>query len=160
MQNSSFRTRITSLCRRIDPTCGFCMQNSDFWTRITSLYGSQTSLVIFCLQNIEPVVSELLVSMGPSPHVWFLDAKQRLMDRNNKSLWVPDITCRFVHAKQRDLHQNDKSIWVPAFICVFFNAKQRLYDQTYKTVWGPDLIYCFCMKTSNFWTEIACLYGS
>ena len=98
--------------------------------------------------------------MGSSPHVWFLDAKQRLMDRNNKSLGVPDITCRFVHEKQRDLHQNDKSIWVPAFICVFLNAKQRLYDQTYKTVWGPGLIYGFYMKTSYFWTEIACLYGS
>ena len=51
MQNSDFRTRITSLCRWRDPTCGFCMQNSDFWTRITSLYGSQTSPVIFCMQN-------------------------------------------------------------------------------------------------------------
>ena len=98
--------------------------------------------------------------MGPSPHVWFLDAKQQLMDRNNKSLWVLEITCRFVHAKQRDLHQNEKSIVVPAFICIFFHAKERLYDQTYKTVWGPDLIYGFCMQTSNFWTEIACLYGS
>ena len=114
----------------------------------------------FCACKTGCLVSELLVSMGPSPHVWCLDAKQRLMDRNNNSLWVPDITCRFVHAKRRDLHQNDKSIWVPAFICVFFHAKQRLYDQTYKTVWGPDLIYGFCMKTSNFCTEIACLYGS
>ena len=54
MQNSDFRTRITSLCRWIDPTCGFCMQNSDFWTRITSLCGSQTSPVIFCMQNSVP----------------------------------------------------------------------------------------------------------
>ena len=160
MQNSAFWTRISSLYASQPSSVDLCIQNIDFITRITSLYGSQTSPVIFCLQNSEPVVSELLVSMGPSPHVWFLDAKQRLMDRNNQSLWDPDITCRFVNAKQRDLHQNDKSIWVPAFICVFFNAKQRLYDQTYKTVWGPDLIYCFCMKTSNFWTEIACLYGS
>ena len=55
--------------------------------------------------------------MGASPHRWILDAKLRHLDRNNKSLWVPDLTCRFVHAKQRDLHQNDKSIWVPDFIC-------------------------------------------
>ena len=88
--------------------------------------------------------------MGSSPHLWFLDAKQRLMDRNNKSLWVPDITCLFVHAKHRDLHQNDKSIWVPAFICVFFHAKQLVYYQTYKFVWGPDLICGFCMQTANF----------
>ena len=48
------------------------------------------------------LASELLVSMGPSPHLWFLDAKQRLWDPNNKSLCVPDITCRFAHARERD----------------------------------------------------------
>ena len=40
--------------------------------------------------------------MGPSPHLWVLHTKQRLLDPNNKSLWVPDITCRFAHAIQRD----------------------------------------------------------
>ena len=101
MKNSDFRTRTTSLCRWIDPTCGFCMQNSDFWTRITSLYGSQTSPVIFCKEN-SVLASELLVSMGPNPHLWFLHSKQRLLDSNYKSLWVPDMTCRFVHTKQRN----------------------------------------------------------
>ena len=48
------------------------------------------------------LASELLVSIGPSPHLLFLHAKQRLLDPNNKSLWVPEITCRFVHAIQRD----------------------------------------------------------
>ena len=48
------------------------------------------------------LTSELLVSMGPSPHLRFLHAKQRLLYPNNKSLWVPDVTCRFVHARQRD----------------------------------------------------------
>ena len=82
------------------------------------------------------LVSELLVSMGPNPHVWFLDVKQRLMHRNNKSLCVPDITCRFVHAKQRDLHQNYKSIWVPALISVLF------------------------MQNSDFMSRLTSLYGS
>ena len=40
--------------------------------------------------------------MGRSPRLSFLEAKQRLLDQNNKSLWVPDMTCRFVHAKRRD----------------------------------------------------------
>ena len=31
--------------------CGFCMQNSDFRTTITSLHGSQTSPMFFCIQN-------------------------------------------------------------------------------------------------------------
>ena len=40
--------------------------------------------------------------MGPSPHVWFIDEKQRLLDQNNKFLCVPDITYHFVDEKQRD----------------------------------------------------------
>ena len=153
MQNSDYRTRITSLCRWIDPTCGFCMQNSDFWTRVTSLYGSQTWLFILLniritsLYGSQPssvvfacktawLASESLVSIGPSPHVWFMDAKQRLLDRNNKSLWVPDITCRFVQAIQGDLYQNNLSLLVPTLIC------------------------SFCMQNSDFWSRITSLYGS
>ena len=46
---------------------------------------------------------ELQVSVGPRPHLWFFHAKQRLLDQNNKSILVADITCRFVHAMHRDL---------------------------------------------------------
>ena len=68
--------------------------------------------------------------MGPSPHLWFFHAKQRLLEQNYKSLWVPDLTCRFVHTKQCDLHLTVKSIWVPALICGFVHAL------------GPDLQVC------------------
>ena len=76
MQNSDFRTRITSLCRWIDPTWGFSMQNSDFWTRITSLCVSQTSPVIFCLQNSVPSIRNTsLHGSQPSRVVfWFKTA--------------------------------------------------------------------------------------
>ena len=101
MQNSDFRTRIISLWRRIDPTCCFCKQNNDFWTRITSPYGSQTSPVIFCLQN--SVSSFRITSLyGSQSSSVFLHSKQLLLDPNNKSLLVPDITCRFVQAIQSD----------------------------------------------------------
>ena len=33
--------------------------------------------------------------MGPSPHLWFLHSKQRLLDQNNKCLWVPALICGF-----------------------------------------------------------------
>ena len=102
--------------------CGFWIHNSAFWTRISSLYGSKTSSVVlsthncvlntdymcssprlwFCACKTATLALELLVSMGPSLHLCFLLAKQRLLDPNNKSPWVPDITCRFVHAIQRD----------------------------------------------------------
>ena len=56
----------------------------------------------FCACKTTCLASESLVSMGPSPHLWFLHAKQRLLDPNNKSLWVPEITCCFVHEIRRD----------------------------------------------------------
>ena len=97
----------------------------------------------FCVCKTACLAPELLVFIGHSPHLWFLHAKQRILDKNYKYVWVPDLTCPFVHAKQRGLHQNDKSIWFPALISGFVNAKQRLLGQTYKSVWVPDLICGF-----------------
>ena len=101
------------------------MQNNVISTGITSLYGSQPSSVVFacktgtfepelqvsmgprlhlsfCARKTAWLAPELLVSMGPNRHRWFLHAKQRLLDQIYKSLWVPDITCRFVYAILRD----------------------------------------------------------
>ena len=102
MQNCDFRTRITSLCRSIDPTCGFCRENSDFWSGLTSLYGSQNSPVIFYMQNSVPSIRITSLYGSQPSSVFFLHSKQRLLDPNNKSLCVPNITCRFVHAVQRN----------------------------------------------------------
>ena len=50
---------------------GFCMQNSAFRTRITSLYGSQTSSEVFKCRTTASG-PELQVSMGPRPYLCFL----------------------------------------------------------------------------------------
>ena len=99
-QNRVIRTRISILHESQPSSVVLCIQNSDFMTRITCMYGSQTSTVDLCMQNsvLQP---KLIVSMGPRPHLWFLHAKQRLLDKNYKSLCVPDLTCRFVLAKQK-----------------------------------------------------------
>ena len=124
IQNSDFWTRITNLYGSQTSPVFLCMQYSVISTGITCLYGSQPLSVVFgcktatfgaelqvsmaprhdlsfCGSKTSWLASEILVSMGPNPHVWFLDAKQRLMDQKNKSLWVLDMTCRFVNAKQR-----------------------------------------------------------
>ena len=44
---------------------------------------------------------ELQVTMGLSPHLLLLHAKQRVLDQNYMSLWVLDFACCFVNAKQR-----------------------------------------------------------
>ena len=79
----------------------FFIQNRDFGTRLTSLYWSQPSSaefgcktatfhrnkevsmsprpnLSFCALKTMWLAPELHVSMGPSPHLWFLHAKQRL----------------------------------------------------------------------------------
>ena len=111
------------------------MENINFSTWITSLYVSQPSSVVFACKTAH-FGPEFQVSMGPSPHLQCLHAKQRVLAQNYKSLWVPDLTCPFGQSKRRDLHQNIKSIRVPALICGF------------------------CMQNSDFWTRIANLYGS
>ena len=40
------------------------------------------------MQNNVILAPELQVAMGPSPHLWFLHAIQRILDQNYKSLWV------------------------------------------------------------------------
>ena len=56
----------------------------------------------FCACKTATLGLELQVSVGPRCNLWFLRAKQRLLDQNNKSLWVPDMTCHFVHVQQHD----------------------------------------------------------
>ena len=79
MQNSVLRSRMTLVYWFPAFICGFVhSKQRDFNTRITVSYGSQTSPVVLCIQNNVTLASELLVlSMGPSPHLWFLHAKQR-----------------------------------------------------------------------------------
>ena len=124
IQNSAFSTRIARLCGSQPSPVVLCIHNRDIKTRIISLNGSQTSPVIMCMQtNVISIRNtslyrsqpsfvafacktaalgpELQFSMGPIPHLWLLHAKQRLLDQNSKSLWVPDITCRFVQKKNR-----------------------------------------------------------
>ena len=47
----------------------------------------------FCAFKTATLAPELQASMGPSPHLWLLHEKQRLLDHNYKSLWVPDFAC-------------------------------------------------------------------
>ena len=101
MQNSVISTRITSLCWFQPSSVVLCIENNDFRTKIDCLYGYQTSPVILCMKNRVPSI-RITIPYGSILDLWFLLAKQRLLDEIDKSLWVPDFTCRFVNAKQRD----------------------------------------------------------
>ena len=99
MQNSDFMTRLTSLYGSQTSSVVLSKHNSVINTRIKRLYGFQPSPVVLCMQTAT-LLHESLVSMGPSPHLRFLLANQRLLDQNCMSLLVPELTCDFLHAKQ------------------------------------------------------------
>ena len=79
-----------------------------FWAHITvclaqeyqDYVGSSPHLWL-CACKTATLGPELQVSVGPRSHLCFIHAKQRLLYQNNKTLWVPDMTCRFVHVQQR-----------------------------------------------------------
>ena len=148
MQNSAFWTRITNLYGSQRSRVVLCMQYTVISNRITCLcrcqplsvvftgktatFGSEQQVFMgtrhplsFCACKTACLAPELLVSIAPSTLLWFLHAKQGLLDQNYKSLWIPDLTCHFVHAKQRDLHQNYNSQWVPDLTCCFVHVKQH-----------------------------------
>ena len=149
MQNSDFRTRITSLYGSLTaPMCFFAFKSATLAHELQVSMGPSSHLWIcafttatlwpelivsmdprhhlsfcacttawfapelivymgprhhlsFCACKTTWLASEILVSMGHSPHLWVFHAKQRLLDENYKSLWVPDFACWFVNTKQR-----------------------------------------------------------
>ena len=100
MQNSDFRTRITSVCGFQTSSVVLSTHNSMLSTRTKRQYGFQPSPVVLCMQTAT-LALELLVSIVLCPHLRFLHANQRLLEQNNKSLCIPDLTCDILHAKQR-----------------------------------------------------------
>ena len=157
MQNSVISTRITSLHGSQTSPVVLCMLNNVISIRITSLYCSQTSFVVFacktrlsfCACNSAWLAPELLVSMGPSTHLWILNAKQHLLVQHT-SLYgcqtSPVVLCmqnRVISTRITRLHgfqpssvvlciqnshlrkKNCKSVRVPDFTCDFLHAKQH-----------------------------------
>ena len=70
MQNRVNRSRMTLVYWSQPQSVVLSTQNSDFSVRINSLYGTQPSFVDFACKTTR-LASELLVSMGPRPHLTF-----------------------------------------------------------------------------------------
>ena len=82
------------------------------------------------------LAAELQVSMGPSPHLRFLHAKQRLLDQIYKSLWIPAIICGFVH-KSSDFSIRITSLYglQPSFVA--FACKTATLGPEIQVSMGP-----------------------
>ena len=99
MQNSVLSTRISSLYGSQPSSVDLCIQNIDFITRIKWLYGFQTSPLDLWMQN-SVLVPEWQLYMGSNPSPVVLEAKQRDLHQNDKTILLPAITCGSVHVKQ------------------------------------------------------------
>ena len=97
MQNSMPRIRITSLYGFQPTSVAFCRKTATFGPELQVHMGTRPHLS-FCARKTARLTPELLVSMCPSPHLWYLNAKQLPLEQNYKSLWVPDLICRFMNS--------------------------------------------------------------
>ena len=83
--------------------------------------------------------------MGTTTHLRIFHAQQRLLDQNYKSLWVPDLTCRFVLAKiVISARINILNGSQPSF--VVFQCKTAPFGSELQVCIGPrpHLSFCAC----------------
>ena len=101
IQNSDFGTRLTSLYGSQTSSVVMSTHNSVLSPRIKGLYGFQPSRVVLCMQISD--FSTWITSLSWSqPSSVVFACKTATFVRAYKSLWVPDLNCRFVHTKQHD----------------------------------------------------------
>ena len=107
-----------------------------------------------------PLAPDLQVSMGPSPHLWFLHAKQLLWDQNYKSLLGTDLTYRFVHAQSvistriTSLHETQTS---PVVLCMQNSVISNRITSLNGSHTSPVVL---CMQNNVISIRITSLYGS
>ena len=159
MQNTVPSIRITSLYVSQSSSVVFACKTATFGAELQVFMGPRHDLS-FCAYKTAWLASESLVSMSPISHVWFLDAKKGLLDRNNNSLWVPDITCRCVHENSvirtriSSLYVSQtSSVVLSTHNCVLNTKIKRLY-------WFQPSPVVLCMQNSDFRTRITSLCGS
>ena len=95
--------------------------------------------------------------MCPSPHLWFLHAKQRILYKNFKSLWVPALICGFCMPNSEFW---PKSLWVPDLTCPFVQSKGVICTRISSLYWFQPSSVALCLQNSDFRTRLASLYGS
>ena len=140
----------------------FCSQSSASCIRITSVYGSHTSPVVLCIKTAW-LAPELLVSMGPRPHLSFCACKTNVISIRITSLYGfqpssvvfacktasfgselqismgPRLHLRFFAFKTAPLAPELLVSMGTSPHLWFFQAKQQLLHQNYKFLWVPEL---------------------
>ena len=98
--------------------------------------------------------------MCSSPHLWFLHAKQRILDQNFKSLCVPALICGFCMPNSEfwpritSLYGSQTS---PALVC---NQNSVICIRISSLYWFKPSSVVLCLQNSDFMTRLKSLYGS
>ena len=98
--------------------------------------------------------------MCPSPHLWFLHAKQRILDQNFKSLWVPALICGFCMPNSEFWHRITSlygSHTSPSLVC---NQNGVICTRIASLYWFQPSSVILCLQNSDFMTRLTSLYGS
>ena len=91
--------------------------------------------------------------MCSSPHLWFLHAKQRILDQNFKSLWVPALICGFCMPNSEfwlritSLYGPQTS---PALVC---NQNGVICTGISSLYWFQPSSVVLCLQNSDFRTR-------
>ena len=153
------------------------MYNSVLNIRITSVYGSQPSSVVFAFKTAtlwpqlhmslgprshlrpsacKPVclASESLVSIGPSPHLLVLHAKQRLWIRITNlygSQTSPVVLCM----QSSMIRNRNTCLYCSQPLSLVFSCKTAPFGAELQVCMGPSLHLSFCAcKTAWLTSEI------
>ena len=98
--------------------------------------------------------------MCPSPHLWFWHAKQRILDQNFKSLWVPALICGFCMPNSKfwagitSLYGSQTS---PALVC---NKNGVICTRISSLYWFQPSSVVLCFQNSHFMISLTSLYQS
>ena len=157
VQNSIFSIRIASLYGSQTSPVILCMQNNVISIRITSLYGSQPSCVVFASKPMW-LESELLVSMGPRPHLSWIFSQ-------NSDFWIRITILYGSQTSPMVLNmQNNVSItslYGSQPSSVVFACKTASFGSELQVSKSPRPHLCFlCVQNSIISTRIASLYRS
>ena len=98
--------------------------------------------------------------MCPSPHLWFLHAKQRILYQNFKSLWVPALICGFCMPNSEFWLRITSIYGSQTSPSLLYNQNGVICTRISSLYWFQPSSVVVCLQNSDFRTRLASLYGS
>ena len=98
--------------------------------------------------------------MCPSPHLWFLHAKQRILVQNFKSLWVPALICGFCMPNSEFWPRITSLYGSQTSPVLVRNQNGVICTRISSVYWFQPSSVVLCWQNSDFRTRLTSLYGS